>query len=261
MTHRYTLTFVLLLCCFFSSAQLLDLEIGNISNIEMNIKEFSADPDAEALVISDEAFSDYDDDHRLITIRRIRIKILNQKGLDRGNIIIPFYSKDGFEIIDKIEAITYNYNENNSIIKTVLDKKSVFTEKRDAYYSLKKFAMPAVKPGCIIEYKYESIMKHYGGLDEWVFQSDIPVLRSSFKLRVIPGAAFAYIVQKSRTFNMTVTPLPDIGGVFFEMKNVPALRFEPYMDAKRDYLQKVTFQLSGITNRLGSKQEDRKSVV
>ena len=39
------------------------------------------------------------------------------------------------------------------------------------------------------------------------------------------------------------------------MNNIPGLRIEPYMDAQRDYIQKVIFQLSGFTNRSGSKQE------
>lgn len=39
------------------------------------------------------------------------------------------------------------------------------------------------------------------------------------------------------------------------MNNIPGLRDEPFMDARGDYLQKVTFQLSGYTNVFGSKQE------
>jgi hypothetical protein len=49
--------------------------------------------------------------------------------------------------------------------------------------------------------------------------------------------------------------MPSEGRVYFEMNNIPGLRTEPYMDAQRDYIQKVIFQLSGYTNRLGSKQE------
>jgi hypothetical protein len=38
------------------------------------------------------------------------------------------------------------------------------------------------------------------------------------------------------------------------MNNIPALRIEPYMDAQRDYIQKVIFQLSGYVSASGSKQ-------
>jgi hypothetical protein len=53
--------------------------------------------------------------------------------------------------------------------------------------------------------------------------------------------------------------MPDIGRVYFEMNNIPGLRFEPYMDAAKDYLQRVEFQLSGFTNALGSKQKVNQS--
>lgn len=255
MMSRLYFICLLVTCYLIATTQNTEFEIGHISAKEMSISEYKDDPEAEALLLSDEAYSYYDDEYKLITIRRIRIKILNQKGLDRGNISIPYYSKDGFEMIEKIDGITYNYNELNNIVQSYLDKKSVFTEKKDGFFSLKKFAMPTVKPGCIIEYTYVSTKKHYGGLDEWVFQSDIPVLKSSYKLLVVPTAEFAYKVQKKSDMNIIIKPLPDVGGMYFEMNNVPALRLEPYMDARRDYLQKVTFQLSGLATQYGTKED------
>jgi len=49
--------------------------------------------------------------------------------------------------------------------------------------------------------------------------------------------------------------MPTEGRAYFEMNNIPGLRMEPYMDAQRDYIQKVIFQLSGYTTRFGDKQE------
>jgi len=189
----------------------------------------------------------------MITERRIRIKILTEKGLDRANIVIPFYHKDDFESISKVKAFTYNFGEGNAYSMNEVEKKSIYTEKRNNYYSLIKFAMPAVRAGSIIEYHYVSTMKHYGGLDKWEFQSDIPTLQSSFLLEIVPKAEFAYTIQKKRDLQISVKPLPDIGRIYFEMNNVPALRTEPYMDASRDYIQKVNFQLAGYVNAFGSK--------
>jgi hypothetical protein len=39
--------------------------------------------------------------------------------------------------------------------------------------------------------------------------------------------------------------------VYFEMNNLPALRHEPFMDAEEDYIQKVKFQLSGVSSLSG----------
>jgi hypothetical protein len=230
---------------------------GIYTEDEKNLKECSFDKEAEAIVLLDEAFSNYDEDYHLITTRRIRIKILNQRGIDRGNIKIPFYSKDKFEYITAIEGQTYTSDDNPSI--SYLNRKSVYTEKMDDRFSNIRFALPNVKVGSIIEYKYESVMKHYGGLQDWIFQSDIPILKSCYLLQMIPTAEFSYVVSKKNNYPIIITPKKDVGQVYFEMNEIPGLRFEPYMDASKDYLQKVEFQLSGYMNRFGDKQTVNKT--
>src|SRR5258706_11394064 len=130
---------------------------------EINLKECPFEKNAGAVILFDDAVSDHDDDWRLITHRRIKIKILNQREVDQGNIRIRFYSKDKFEYIDNVHGVTTNY-ENGAFQTSMLDKKSIFTEQEDNVYSNIKFAMPGVKVGSIIEYEYDSYMKHYGGL-------------------------------------------------------------------------------------------------
>jgi len=228
---------------------------GDFNAEEMSIKQCAFDPEAEAIILLDKAIANYDDDYHLIIERRIRIKILTDKGIDRANIVIPFYHKDEFEYITKVEAYTYNWDASKNASFQAVEKKSIYTEKQNNYYSLIKFAMPSVKAGSIIEYHYVSTMKHYGGLDEWKFQSDLPTMKSSFLVNILPRAEFAYTVQKKNTLNIFIKPMPDQGRIYFEMNNVPALRIEPYMDAKRDYIQKVIFQLAGYVSSFGTKQQ------
>ena len=238
---------------FAASAQMDFPEFGNFTAEEIALKQCPFDPEAEAIILLDKAVVNYDDDYHMITERRVRIKILSEKGIDRANIIIPFYHKDDFEYIGKVVAYTFNYDASGRQSTFVLEKNSIYTEKRNNYYSLKKFALPAVKAGSIIEYHYVSTMKHYGGLDEWKFQSDLPTIQSSYLVQVLPRAEFAYTVQKTPVLGIQVKNMPDQGRVYFEMNNVPALRIEPFMDAQRDYIQKVIFQLSGYVSVYGSK--------
>lgn len=255
MQHtKTTLLPVFLLAFTLSYSQMEFPSFGSFSAEEIKLKQCSFDPEAEAIILFDKAVVNYDDNYQMITERRIRIKILNEKGIDRANIVIPFYHKDGFEFLSKIQAQTYNYDGSGTPLVLLVDKKSIYTEKQNSYFSLVKFAMPAVKVGSIIEYHYVSTMKHYGGLDDWKFQSDLPTLHSSFLLQIIPDREFAYTVQKNNNINIVIKPMPDLGRIYFEMNNVPALRIEPYMDARRDYIQKVMFQLSGYVTRYGSKQ-------
>jgi hypothetical protein len=230
-------------------------EWGYFSPQEISLKECSFDPEAEAVILLDEAVAEYDDDYRLITRRRVRIKILNARGLKYADVSIPFYSKNDFESVDKIEACTHNFDAGSQSQMTMLDKKSVFKEKRDDKYSLMKFPMPAVKEGSIIEYRYEVSTKTFSSPDDWYFQNDIPTIKSAFLFQVPPRAEFTYQVQRKNSLPIIIKPLPNEGKVYFEMNNIPALRYEPYMDAPRDYVQKVAFQLSGVVNRFGHKQD------
>jgi hypothetical protein len=248
-----SLFFLFCISCQNSFSQSTLPAYGAFSNSEIDMKECSFDKDADAVILFDEAMSNYDDEYKLITTRRIRIKILNQRGLDRANIVIPFFSKDGFEYIDDIEGMTYNPDDNASF--SYLSRKSIFTEKVDDRISNMKFAMPNVKAGSIIEYKYESVMKHYGGLDNWIFQSDLPTMKSCFLLQILPNVEFNYVLSKKSTYPVIITPKPDVGQIYFEMGNIPGLRFEPYMDAPKDYLQRVEFQLSGYVTQYGTKKK------
>ena len=256
MLHtKTTLLPIFLFAVTISYSQMEFPAFGVFNAEEIKLKQCSFDPEADAIILLDKAVANYDDEWRLITERRIRIKILNEKGIDKANIIIPFYSKDEIEFLSKVEAYTFNYDESGKQSVLAVDKKSIHTEKTTRNFSLIKFAMPAVKVGSIIEYHYISTLKHYGYLREWEFQSDLPTLKSSYLLHIIPGREFAYTVQKNTTLNIYIKPMPDQGRIYFEMNNVPGLRNEPYMDAPRDYVQKVMFQLASYTSRFGNKQE------
>ena len=228
--------------------------LGNFSTEEINLKECAFDKEADAVVISHDATSNYDDEHKLITGHRIKFKILKEAGIEKGNIKIPFYSEDDFERISNIKAVILTYNDAKDIVKLNLDAKNIYKKKINKYYSEVSFAMPNVKLGSIIEYAYTSTMEHYGGLKHWYFQEEMPVMRSSYNLYIIPGAEFAYVVYKTPQFPINIKSNPEAGSIYYEMNNIPGLRNEQYMGASKDYLQRVNFQLSAFT-RNGDKSK------
>src|SRR5678816_3995561 len=120
-----------------------------------------------------------------------------------------------------IECITYSNNE----IYT-LNSKNIYTDK-GAVFSKMKFAMPNVKPGSIIEYRYEILQKNYD-LKEWSFQSDIPTLKSCYLVHIHPRGEFSYVVTKKPNYPVVIKPIKDEGKIYFEMNNIPGLRTEPY---------------------------------
>lgn len=244
-----------LLCCIRAWAQPEFESWGQLSQEERNLKVCAFDSEAVAIVLIDEAVSDYNDERHLITYRHIRIKILKEKGLEYANIVIPFYAGNDFQSIDEIEATAFNFDGTNNQTTQEVDRKSIFTEPSNEFWHLKKFTFPGIRVGSIIEYKYRSTEKNYFNLDDWEFQQELPVVLSKYNLGIPPNYEFAYMVHKSEQLPITVKPDSRDGKIFFEMRNIPGLRDEAYMDARKDYLQRVTFQLSAFNNGGFGKQK------
>lgn len=121
--------FIFLLSCLFFSqpgiAQNQLPDLGAFSTEDFNMKECSFDKTADAVRIFDRATSNYNDEYNLITDRRIRLKILKESGIDRGNIHILFYSKDKVEYITKINAVIATPDKVKGYVWNKLDQKTV----------------------------------------------------------------------------------------------------------------------------------------
>lgn len=221
---------------------------GRVTNDELNLKECPFDKEANAVVLLDEAESNYNDSYNLITNRHIRIKILKEKGFDEANVSIYFNSKDDFEGIYKLEAMITNKEASGNITVEKLSSKAFYKKKENDNFSKMIFTFPNVKVGSIIEYQYQSFMKHYGGLRDWYFHDYLPVVQSKYTLVVAPHLEFAYKVNKSEEMPIIFKQDKESGKIYFEMNNIPGLDDEPYMDAREDYLQKVVFQISGFNS-------------
>jgi len=244
MKNYFLLLPLLLLLTECSHAQEFP-SYGKVTPEELKLKECAFDKEATAVVLIDEAISNYNDEHNLITNHHLRIKILKDKGVDYANISIPFFRGNDFEYINHVEGMVINTNKDGSTTIQNLEKKLVYTTNISDNHGEVRFTFPSITTGSIIDYRYQSTMKHYGGLDDWYFQKEIPVLLSKYVLYIIPRYEFTYQVYKNNSLDIKVEPDPRDGRVLFEMKSIPGLDQEPYMDARRDYLQRVTFQLSG----------------
>ena len=212
---------------------------------EFNMKTCAFDPEASAVILVHEAISKYNDDYNLITEHHVRIKVLKEKGIEASNVSIPYYRDNDFEYVHIIEGMVINQNDQGEFVKIPLDRKSIYSKNISRYRGEVSFAFPSVKVGSIIEYKYRSTMKNYGGLRDWYFQSEYPVVSSEYMLHILPNFEFAYRVFKKDEWNISIKPEPSFGRVTFKMENIPGLDPEPYMDSRRDNLQRVAFQLSG----------------
>ncbi|RYZ61700.1 MAG: DUF3857 domain-containing protein [Chitinophagaceae bacterium] len=248
---RVAKTLAFLLPAFAAQAQQPVIDFGQVTRQELDMKECTFDKSADAVVLLDNAVAYFNDEHNLITERRIRLKILKQKGIERANIRIPYYSNNGFEILRNIEGAVITPTGNGGYNTTRLERKNIFNQQINSLYSVQSFAMPNVSVGSIIDYKYQSIMKSYGGLDRWEFQGEIPVVSSQYELAPIPNSEFAYSVYKTPELPIEIIPNKSEGKVKFIMNNVPGLRDEVFSATTRNFLQRVNFQFASYTNYMG----------
>lgn len=231
-------------------------EFGEITAAEQSITECSFDKEADAVVLFEEASADNNDQHNLIVNHRIRLKILKPKGNRHGDISIRYYHKDEIEYVSGIEAYTCNYRNHLPDIKKV-PASAIYRQKINDRYSEVRIPMPDVQTGSIIEYKYTTTKKYYSWLDDWYFQGELPVMHSRFSLVVMPNYEFAYRVRKSDLLPITIKEAKGTGRIYFGMDSIAGLRDEPYMDAEKDYLQHIEFQLSGYQGTFGGTTKTR----
>jgi transglutaminase-like putative cysteine protease len=255
MLFKRKLIFSLLITSlsFSVSSQEFDSDFGNISNDDLILKECAFDKSADAMILLDKARSFFDEEYHLITERHIRLKILKEKGVERGNIRILYYSDNDFEFIHDIQAIVASVEDNGDITTKQLEKKNIFNKKLNRLYSEVSFALPNVKVGSVIDYKYRSNSKSYSGLRNWEFQKDLPVVVSSYELAPIPNSEFAYTVYKKSDIPISVKPDNQAGKVHFQMNNIPGLRDEVYSPSPKSYLQRVNFQFASFKDYYGRK--------
>jgi len=245
--------FVFCLCflpALFSAAQEEPVPFGQFLLKEMDMKECNFDKSADAVILLNEAEAQYDERFRLITDHRIRIKVLKQKGVRHGDVTIGY---DNGEDIMNIDAVVVTPEANSGIITNTLDEKQIFNRKVNSSRSVYTFALPNVKVGSIIDYKYQSVTRRITAISQWAFQSDLPVVTSSFLLSPIPNSEFAYTVHKSAEYPIQIGADKANAKYLFVMHDIPGLREEVYTASTENFLQRVNFQFASYTDYEGKK--------
>jgi hypothetical protein len=229
----------------------------DIADLEMKTCDFEKDANAEALFEKGTVYFGTD----LTTITEEihnRIKIFNDNGKNEADIHISYYSGDHLEYISGVQAETINLVD-GKVEVTKLDKKLVYTKNIDKTMSEITFTMPNVKPGCIIEYKYNWNTNSFSDFPDWYFQEKIPVKYSEyntsipdvFYFRVMPHLEQKLIKSTKSAEGRSLTD--ESGSYPYDlevetrgMANIPALSDEPFMSSFNDNVQALRFQLVSI---------------
>ena len=236
---------------------------GKIEKADLEMKECDFDKDAEAMILLEKGEIEYMRGNRYDFAMkkevRTRIKILKEKGFDHADIKISYYSDGNYEKLNDVDAVTYNLDASGKIVETKVEKKSFYRQKVDSKRSMITFTFPEVKVGSILEYRYTIIREEFVSIDPWIFQDEIPTRVSSFYIsfpeyfRFVTNSQTSLPMDNKSEDNFRTITLQGSTNIrykttdyTYKMKNVPGLKFEPYMSSVRDYLQKLEFQLSEV---------------
>lgn len=250
---------------------------GKIDKADLEMTECAFDKEAEACKLIDYGCIYFERGNENISLfkqvceRRVRIKILNDKGLSQANLTIPYYSYNNDQVIKKIDAVVFNLDNNGSIKTTDVEKSSIYTKRLNKRWSQLIIAFPEVKKGSVIEYKFKLEKDNFLAINDWYFQDKIPTAYSEYELKV--PAVFQFTVHPVITTEPEVKSseypesLSTSMGTFdtkilkksYILKNIPGIKDEPYMGSIKDYQQRLEFQLSKIDFGNGTSRDFRKN--
>ena len=296
MKHLFKLI-LLLAIPVICNAQKPPVKFGDISIEDLKMTHYAKDSSAEAVVLADygETTMEYSQTEGFVLKfeRLTRIKILTKDGLDWADFTVRLYH-DGSndEKMNGLKAVTYNL-ENGKTIQSKLKNDAVFKEKQDANIDIMKMTLPNAKVGSIVEVTYSVRSDFLFNLQDWEFQSTIPVVWSEYRARIPEYFNYEKYMQgyiqlavnenttASNSINLvskersegTVTRTEfsqekiDFQETRFRWaaKDVPAFKSEPFITTYRDYISKMNFELaytkfpnSAIKNYMGTWEDINK---
>jgi hypothetical protein len=233
----------------------------NLSDLDM--KTYEKDKTAHAVVLKEfgKTWISSGDGLPLYHEYHVKIKIFDSKAFEEGNISIPIHKSDNnsFEQVRDVVGVTYYANEQGNIQRSYLDPKTVVTENRNKYWDLVKFAMPNLRNGCVIEYKYTLQSPYSLTFRDWDFQSTIPKISSEYEAH-IPGVFnFKATLRGFYKLNKNVSEIEHecfvVGGtkcdcskITYAMNDIPAFVKEDYMTAPKNFMSAINYELNDYIN-------------
>lgn len=262
----FLLASVLLLASLDLAAQTIQVNtrFGKVSKEEVELMEYPADTSASALMLYEYTSVSIDFDasggFKLNTRKHQRIKVLNEEGLDWGDVEMIYYNSNTLrDNISGIDVSTYNL-VNGKVVETKMPSKYVFREDFTENYKKLSFSAQEVRVGSVIEIRYTVSSNIYWEIDDIFLQKDIPVNLSECIIRLPEMFEFN---KKQLGFNTVKYEyaaesgsLPLGGGSVYSYTvnvdkysaaDIPAFKEEPYLYNADQYYTALHYDIRSLT--------------
>lgn len=225
---------------------------GDIPQADLFMEKCAKDTNANAYILGDiGSMRVYltSNGYEYSLTRHKRIKIFNKNGFEYADVSLPFYSRDGIEVISDVVAQIISPTGE----KYQLHKREIFKESINENWSRVSFTFPGVKEGSVIEYAYTLRSKNIVQLDTWFFHNEIPTRYSLLKLHIVPPFSYITLFEGAEEMDqevredMTILRSGDtemrIKPGYYLMQDAPAFKNEAYITNIDDYRARIRFQL------------------
>lgn len=239
---------------------------GQVTPAEMEMKKYTKDTSAHAVVLQEFGKSRIDvtgdDNIKLIYEYHVKIKIFDNKGFDNGTVQIPVYNNsdaDSYESVDDITAVTFYKDDNGLTQKVELENKKIYPVKENKHWANYKFALPGLRNGCVIEYKYRIESPYFENFHSWRFQDEIPKVYSEYEVH-IPGfwnynaslRGGLKLVKNTAEIEKSCFSSHgascDCSKMVYGMSSIPAFKGEDFMTSPKNFLSAINFELVEYVN-------------
>ncbi len=255
-----------------------EVKFGKITKQELQEKSHPLDALAEAAYLykNKEVFIEYTSSEgwSLVTLVHERIKIYKKDAAKYATEEIRLFKRGGTdEEVNGLKAYTYNL-EGGKIKKEKLQKSQVFENETSKNWYSKKFTMPNIKEGSIIEYKYRKVSPYFQYLDRIDLQHSIPIKKLDVLVKIPEyfvykthnqGYLQMYFNESFKNKKMRYSYRSNGGNVgrnttkyeetrdlkykYYELskENIPAIESrEPHISSINNYKSSVKFELNSI---------------
>ena len=259
-----------------AAVKAVKIKFGQPDPADFSAKSFVADSAASGVVLYDYGSTRFrlkGSSFQLESDRVTRIKILKKAGYDLATVEVPLYHVGQNE--EKLMGLRgFTYNEvGGKVEKVKLETGQAFTEERTKNTRVRKFTLPNVREGAVIEYAYTVTSDFLFNFQDWTFQREVPTRWSEFQATIPEYFDYKMLLQGYEPLAMQTREdaqaqynLHTEGGIsdrgqhvssenetftakatnyHWAMQDVPALRDEPYMTTTRDYVARINFELAG----------------
>ncbi|MBD1394746.1 DUF3857 domain-containing protein [Mucilaginibacter glaciei] len=248
-----------------TAASAQNFPYGEYSPKEIDMKRYDADTSAHAVVLNEYGTSSMnvvtDDQIKIVYEYHVKIKILDSKGFDKGNVVIPFYTagNENWEDLDEIKGVTTYIDDYGNPKSADLDVTKIATVRENKYWSYKKFALPNLRAGAIIEYKYRLATPFWDKFQPWHFQDDIPKIKSTYEVHIPAFWSYNVLLRGQLRLTRNTSEVEracftrhgatcDCSHITYAMDDIPAFVEEDYMTSPKNFLSAIYFNLSEYTN-------------